>query len=183
MGQPLEYLRYQLGLRSHYATVYHDREATRRAFLAMSPGARDSGVWGHRVLSASTYARQLRRLGRFPAPHLRTNAFVIRRETLLALELPHIRGKLDAYAFESGRRSLTAQVRALGLRALVVAGDGGAYDVPDWPESATLWQGNQENLLVADNQTASYADADLERRTLLSRYAWADRARPAPPGG
>jgi hypothetical protein len=180
-GSQLDYLRYQLGLRSPYAAVYQDREATHRGFLAMSPGARYRGVGARGILSAWTYLRQLRRFGRFPAPHVRTNAFVIHRETLLGLELPHIRGKLDAYAFESGRRSLTAQVQTLGLRALVVGGDGRAYDVRDWPDSATLWQGDQENLLVADNQTASYANADLERRTLLSRYAWADRARPAPP--
>jgi hypothetical protein len=181
-GSQLDYLRFQLGLPSAYAAVYDDREATRQAFLAMSPAARDRGIWPHRLLTAWTYLRQLRRFDRFPAPHIRTNAFAIQREVLLGLHWPRMRSKLDAYAFENGRRSLTAQIRSRGLRALVAGRDGVAYDVEAWPDSATLWQRDQENLLVADNQTDSYADADLDRRTLLSRNAWADRAQPAAPG-
>ena len=36
----------------------------------------------------------------------------------------------------------------------------------------------QENLLVADNQTEAYMAADPADRTVLSRYAWGDFARP-----
>jgi hypothetical protein len=35
-----------------------------------------------------------------------------------------------------------------------------------------LWQGAQEGLLVADNQTRSYVAGDANRRRLLSSFAW-----------
>jgi hypothetical protein len=61
--------------------------------------------------------------------------------------------KLSAYKFESGKESLTNQVRNLGLRVLVVGRDGQAYDPEHWHRSNTFWQSREENLLVADNQT------------------------------
>src|SRR5207247_9094570 len=93
-GSQVEYLRFQLGLPSAYAAVYDDREATRQAFLAMSPAARDRGIWPHRLLPAWTYLRPLRRFDRFPAPHIRTNAFAIRRDLLLGLDWPPLTSTL-----------------------------------------------------------------------------------------
>jgi hypothetical protein len=118
---------------------------------------------------------------RFPACHLRTNAFMARRETLRAIRMCRIETKMDAYRLENGKRSLTRQVQATGLRTLVVAKDGSAYDHEQWPLSRTFWQGDQENLLVADNQTRSYLNGTLERRRLLSGFAWGPRADPSPP--
>ena len=90
---------------------------------------------------------------------------------------------MDAYRLENGRHNLTRQVQAMGLRTLVVARDGSRYDPEQWPLSRTLWQGDQEGLLVADNQTRSYAVGGLERRRLLSGFAWGPRADPSPPLG
>ena len=44
--------------------------------------------------------------------------------------------------------------------------------LPHWPASHTFWQGTQDNLLVADNQTDDYADAAPPVRRLLSQFAW-----------
>jgi len=44
-------------------------------------------------------------------------------------------------------------------------------------------QGGQEDLLVAENQTLSYARADFAGRRFLSRCAWGSHADPAPPRG
>ena len=44
--------------------------------------------------------------------------------------------------------------------------------------SNTFWQSNQENLLVADNQTETYRAADPAGRAELSHYAWGELARP-----
>jgi hypothetical protein len=63
----------------------------------------------------------------------------------------------------------------------VVARDGACYNHPDWSASATFWQGDQQNLLVADNQTRSYANGGLDRRRLLAAFAWGPDAAPSPP--
>jgi hypothetical protein len=58
----------------------------------------------------------------------------------------------------------------------VVGRDGRAYDPTDWYRSHTFWEANQENLLIADNQTAEYEHGDQDTRTALSRYAWGHEA-------
>jgi hypothetical protein len=109
---------------------------------------------------------------RFPNPHLRTNAIMLRRVLLLGLKGTAIRTKSDAERFESGRRGLTPQLGARGLQALVVGRDGRGYAPECWPESRTFRSGEQENLLVADNRTREYAQADAPTRQRLASLAW-----------
>ena len=116
----------------------------------------------------------------FPARFLRTNAFMITHAALKELHLFAVRNKTDAYAFEGSRRSITRQLEGLGLSSLVVDRAGVVYEPADWPRSHTLWQGDQEGLLVADNQTRSYTDGDFARRHLLSTLAWGPQADPRP---
>lgn len=113
----------------------------------------------------------------FPAYHIRSNAFMLRRETMLQTHCGEIVTKLDAMRFESGRDSLTAQVLAGGKSALLVGRDGVGYEKERWPESETFWQGSQRNLLVADNQTLNYARANPAARQFYARYAWGKSAR------
>ena len=138
---------------------------------------------GFRVASI---ARQLRLLPDqlllfepFPSYHVRTNAFIVERELLGSLRTRPVRRKMDAYVMESGRESFTRQIQRRGLRTLVVDRDGSTYDRELWPRSRTLWQGDQEGLLVADNQTRGYQLGGIERRRMLSALAWADAAEPA----
>jgi hypothetical protein len=126
---------------------------------------------------------QLLRFAPFPAYHVRTNAFMLDRSTFAALRMRPLDRKMDAYLLESGRASFTSQVRQMGLRTLVVARDGAFYDHPEWPVSATFWQGDQQGLLVADNQTRSYANGSYDRRRLLSAFAWGPASAPSPPAG
>lgn len=124
---------------------------------------------------------QLVRFAPFPAYHLRTNAFMLDRAAFASLRMRPLARKMDAYLLESGRASFTSQIQARGQRTLVVARDGACYDHPDWPASATFWQDDQQNLLVADNQTRSYANGGLDRRRLLAAFAWGPDAAPSPP--
>lgn len=114
----------------------------------------------------------------FPNHHLRTNAFLISRETALLVRIAPMRKKFDAYLFESGSRGLTRQVLDMGKPVLVVGRDGKAYEMKDWHLSNTFWRGNQENLLVADNQTRKYDGSDLDVRALYSTFAWGPAADP-----
>lgn len=108
----------------------------------------------------------------FPNPHLRTNAFMLRRSTMQLLYPKTTRSKYRAYAFESGRNSLTRQMLRMGKSVYLVGRDGVAYGVGNWHESRTFWTNGQENLLVSDNQTERYLAADSDGRELYSRLAW-----------
>jgi len=175
---------YALHLPSAYDEVFPDRawyrDQSRRLGGAVAPPVRD--LMAHPPLR---YARTAYRLTRylalfpsFPAPHVRTNAFAIRSNTMLRLRYPRLRSKASVWTLESGRGSITDQIQAMGLPVLVAGRDGRVFGPAEWADSDTLWQREQGNLLVADNQTETYRLGDLDRRMLLSRVAWGSRARP-----
>ena len=178
--------RYQLGLGGPYGDVFEDRrEVHEQLGLLSGEGAPGSPV---RLRERRTPAavRALRAVAEqslgffsFPAPHVRTNGFLIRREVLRSLRMRTLSGKIDAHRFESGRRGLTTQVHSLGLSTLVVARGGETFAPEQWHLSRTFWQGEQERLLIADNQTESYARGDERMRRFLARYAWGQKAAPA----
>jgi hypothetical protein len=124
------------------------------------------------LLRIDIYLFNLYEYGRFPNPHIRTNAFMIKRDILLSLHFGHFRTKFDAYKFESGRRSLTKQILAQGLKPIVIDRWGGVYDIPEWRSSSTFWINDQTNLIVADNQTAAYSEGSPRFRKRLENYAW-----------
>ena len=108
----------------------------------------------------------------FPNPHLRTNAFMLARTDFLASQPRFLRTKLNAWLFESGRRSLTRQMITRGLDVRVVARDGSTYGPAEWMQSNTFWQSSQENLLIHDNRTLAYEYGDTALQTRWSRAAW-----------
>lgn len=126
----------------------------------------------HKLPRATLYPLRLYQFGRHPNPHIRTNAFMIKRELFLSLRKTALRKKIDVYKFESGRHSMTKQVMTRGLKPVVVDRFGKIYDIPEWKASSTFWIDRQANLLVADNQTTNYATGTSERRKLLRNYAW-----------
>jgi len=133
-------------------------------------------VW---ILSSLGLADPGRYFPPFPNYHIRTNAFMALRETLLQIHVWRMLSKLSAFVFESGRNSLTNQILRLGLRPLVVTRTGEAFEKDRWHLSNTFRQSAQENLLVADNQTDAYEQASAEGRIRLSKQAWGPYARPA----
>lgn len=111
---------------------------------------------------------------KFPNPHIRTNAFIIRRQLFLALKFPSFRRKAQAYLFESGGSSMTRQIGRQGLNVLIAGRGGATYSPREWDSSKILWQSEQENLLIADNQTDDYAHGSAQRRKFLHAMAWID---------
>lgn len=128
--------------------------------------------WARRWRSRRRAGRLARQFTDFPNPHLRTNAFCIRREDWLALRVGDLDSKLDCWSLESGRHSLTRQMLARGRVPLVVGRNGHAYAIEDWPASNTFRRGEQGNLLIADNRTCEYANADRSTREKLESLAW-----------
>lgn len=118
------------------------------------------------------YTRWLLGFSCFPNPHLRTNAFIIRGETLLAREWPPVTDKASAYSFESGRDGVSDFVRQCGLAIVMVDRDGTAWPEDKWNRSELFFQGEQSGLLVADNQTRQYQNSSTSQRQYLHDIAW-----------
>lgn len=110
----------------------------------------------------------------FPNYHIRSNGFMMARDMMLKLRVGNLRSKREAEKFESGRSSMTRQVSAMNLAALVVGRDGEGYQKERWYESCTFRSGEQRNLLIADNRTRQYVEADPNTKKVLSEYAWGD---------
>jgi hypothetical protein len=113
---------------------------------------------------------------RFPNPHIRTTAFVLDRMLLLEAGFERAADKRDTYLLESGPHSFTRQLLARSLVPVVVGRDGRAYNIEEWPASATYRAGDQRNLLVADKRTRDWERASLRLRRRLSRDAWGGAA-------
>jgi len=173
----LSYSRWQLGLDDPYASAFPDRGSVRRTMHEIS-GVRYVGDGHHWVTSLVNFVRDAPSMPLFPSVHLRTNAFLMRREEFRRLRSGSLTTKRAVYRMESGRRSLTKQLHARGRRTVVVDRHGAARDWPDWHEAAVFWQERQQHLLVSDNQTRLYAGGAPEWRRVLSGYAWGERARP-----
>jgi len=109
---------------------------------------------------------------RFPNYHVRTAAFLVPENVLRAIKIGPMRIKRDAYEFEHGDESLTRQVLRMGLEPFVVGRDGRHYPKEEWPNSKTFFGHDQENLLISDNRTEDYDEADTVTRWLLSEGIW-----------
>jgi hypothetical protein len=146
-----------------------------RALRDPRPGMLQRRLWSA-VLRLSGALRPSRDFPPFPNYHLRTNAFMAARATLLRIRLAPLRWKLSAYKFESGVDSMTRQVLGLGLQVLVVGRDGQGFPPEQWHESNTFWRSRQQNLLVADNQTDTYLSLEPSWAAEFSSYAWGEFA-------
>ena len=122
--------------------------------------------------SAHWWARPLRRgYPAFPNPHIRTNAFAVRRADLSRVNWRRVSSKAQARSLESGRDGLTRQLERLG-RILVAGRNGHGYAPEEWRASATFRCAGQTNLLVADNRTRQYEAAGPDERRTLEERAW-----------
>jgi hypothetical protein len=165
----------------HLPNGYHgalgERGAVGPAFRSVGP-APQIGRVRRLARAARDIPREIVGYPGFPAPHVRTNAFMIERALLVSLTSGRLRNKSASYRFEAGTHGLTGQVRARGLQPLVVGRSGEPLPPQRWPEVDVFWQGRQKELLVADNQTRAYAHGTKAEREALSLYAWGRRARP-----
>jgi hypothetical protein len=177
-GGGLSYKLYQAGVPGGYDDVFPDRRAVRVAMHEIS-GTPYRGDVLHWIGNLVYTVRDFHLLTLFPAVHLRTNAFVIERELLLSLSAGRLGSKRATYRLESGRGNMTAQLTARGRPPVVVDRRGTVRRPQEWPEGDVFWQAEQEDLLVADNQTRQYANGPPHHRAVLSRFAWGLAARPA----
>jgi len=129
------------------------------------------------VVSATGSYERIMHSQAFPNAHVRTNAFMMRREDFLSLDPGVLDSKAAGNLFEAGENSLTRQIEARGQIPLVVNRAGDAIRKEDWPRSRTFRSGFQEMLLVADNRTHDFDVLPTRKRNKLVRICWGDDAQ------
>lgn len=108
----------------------------------------------------------------FPNTHLRTNGFLIDRETFAALATDREWTKDACYQFEYGPSGLSKTILARGDELYVVDRHGRAIPHAAWRGSRVYMDGTQENLMIADNQTRLYAESTHFMRLRLNASVW-----------
>jgi hypothetical protein len=110
----------------------------------------------------------------FPNPHVRTNGFMLARETFVAFwqGKPIPQTKRSVCAFESGSAGLTRFIEARGQRAVVVGADGGVYQKDQWLESRTFRVPPKGNNMISDNATRRYFADGRDRRRRKEFATW-----------
>jgi hypothetical protein len=108
-----------------------------------------------------------------PNPHIRTNGFFIGRNLFLQMvDSLNFTTKESTLEFESGDGSITNRLIEMGYRTLLVGKDGVAYKKEEWVHSGTFALGEQENLLISDNQTSKYKHRNAFQRVRFTYAAW-----------
>ena len=57
---------------------------------------------------------------------------------------------------------------------MVVGKDGQSYDIDQWRKSGTFRLGDQDNLLVKDNQTRAYDEMNAASKRAYAVMTWGD---------
>jgi len=109
---------------------------------------------------------------RFPNPHMRTNAFLMRRQLLIDLKFELDDTKLACLQFESGPQGLYARLEQRGLKSILVGADGDTFEVDRWIESGTFRLGDQSNIMVRDNRVRDVDNAPASEREFLRVLTW-----------
>lgn len=116
---------------------------------------------------------------KYPNIHIRSNGFLVDRELFCAINQDvQIRDKNEAYLFESGHDSLSKRILNEGLKFLVVGRNGRGYSPRWWPFSDTFRQGQQNNLLIGDNQTEAFSAMSYSHRVATFQRTWGKLGQP-----
>ena len=131
------------------------------------------------IVSATGSYESLAALGSdfpgFPNIHLRSTAFMLRRDDFLKVvgDRP-LRNKREAWVLESGAEGFTRYMYSIGKDALMVGRNGRGYTWPWWSESEVFRLGNQDNLLVHDNVTRAFDGMSYDERCVVAQATWGD---------
>ena len=108
-----------------------------------------------------------------PNPHIRTNAFAVRREVFVDITKGvNIVTKHDALLFESGSESMTNQIKCMKLNVLVVDKNGFSYTIKDLQKAGTFRSIFRKQQLVSDNQHDIYSQKNIIDRILVTINTW-----------
>ncbi|MFP3556263.1 hypothetical protein SB861_36945 [Paraburkholderia sp. SIMBA_049] len=141
----------------HFYERYLDEKWKRVWCEAVAPGGRNAFLEG---------------FPRFPNPHVRSNGFILKRADFLRFVVQPT--KKSTYGFESGPDGLSQTLAREGKRLTMVDRNGRYFDQEEWPHARCFRSGNQENLLIADNQTRAYDGLSAPERATHLMMSWGD---------
>ncbi|MGV2288747.1 hypothetical protein AAHK20_08515 [Trinickia sp. YCB016] len=124
------------------------------------------------AVSPGGYNDFLEGFPRFPNPHVRSNGFILRRSDFLKFSVQPT--KNSAYGFESGPNGLSQTLLKEGKRLVIVDRDGRCVEQENWPHAHCFRSGNQEKLLLADNQTRAYDRLSQKEKVTHLMLSWGD---------
>lgn len=110
----------------------------------------------------------------FPNIHVRSNAFIIRtdlfKEFAKSMDIPQ--KKSDAHELESGIIGLTNFVRSKNLDVNICDLSGRLLPPQEWSRGNFFRAGSQKNLLIEDNQTNAYNEANIAKKHFMEYKSW-----------
>jgi hypothetical protein len=145
-----------------------------------TPGGGIAGATGS---WESFYTNQPTWLGRQlfpPAPnyHIRTTGFIMRGEVMRRVWPRFSLTKKFEYLSELGKNGVTQKIMRLGWQPYVIGANGIVYSKEQWLASNTFRSGNQENLLIGDNHTVQYEQAETKKRQWLTTLTYGTKTHP-----
>jgi hypothetical protein len=110
----------------------------------------------------------------FPNPHIRTNGFLINSSDFLLLKVrrKNFDKKIETNYFESGRNSISAQLRKRGFDLYIVNSDNRRFLINEWPNSDTFALGTQSKLVIEDHRTAFYEKLSYKEKIKIQKIYW-----------
>jgi hypothetical protein len=110
----------------------------------------------------------------FPNIHLRSNAFIIRTDLFneFARRMVIPRKKSDAHELESGLVGLSNFIRSKNLEIYICDISGHLLPPQQWSLGQFFRAGSQKNLLIEDNQTNAYREANIAKKHFLEYKSW-----------
>ena len=110
---------------------------------------------------------------KFPNPHLRVNAFLIKAiDYLEFIKNKKIRYKIQSLVLESGYNGLTNFFIKKKFKIKVLDRIGNLYDLDNAFSSKTFASYNQESLIISDKQTRSYDKLVFNKKAKKRKQSW-----------
>ena len=110
----------------------------------------------------------------FPNTHIRTNGFLINRESFIDFmkkrKLP--KKKFDCYLLESSKNSITKYFENIGKKVLVIGNNGKSYEKNQFKFSNTFVHKYKNNCLIFDNQISNYLSKNKYFKKEIYHDVW-----------
>jgi len=109
---------------------------------------------------------------KFPNAHVRTNAFLVRRETYVSAYKTPCLTKRESYFFESGPEGLSKQMLLSGAGLFIIDKRGQLFSPDNWISANTFRSGDQASLMISDNKTRRFQFYRYGRQQEMARRSW-----------
>lgn len=110
----------------------------------------------------------------FPNAHIRSSSFMISARDYQTIELSkkYKYKKKGTWINESGRRSMTNQLKKKKFKIFVINSDGSKFKQSSWALSNTYALGSQSKLIISDKHSRLYDKSTENEKKIISKRVW-----------